>query len=55
MRSLASSRSTGNLPIGHGLDERPALASPRLTACGVNSVSFSYSAINTFQQSDDGG
>ena len=56
VRSVASSRSTGNLPIGHSFNKAArSAASPRLTECGVNGVSFSYSATSTFQQYDDSG
>ena len=55
-RSLASSRSTGNLPIGHSFNSAArSSALPRSTVTGVNGVSFSYSAISTFQQNDDSG
>ena len=52
----ASSRSTGNFPIGQSL--RNAVRSPssiRLTMFGVNGVSFSYSAISTLWQNDESG
>jgi hypothetical protein len=52
----ASSRNTGNLPIGHSFSSAARSASsPRLTMFGVNGVSFSYSAISAFQQNDDSG
>jgi hypothetical protein len=56
MRSFALSRSTGNLPIGQILSSA-ARSSGLLksTICGVNGVSFSYSAISAFQQNEDSG
>ena len=42
VRSLASSRSTGILPIGHiRLNAVLAASSPRSTKCGSNGVPFS--------------
>ena len=56
VRSLASSRSTGNLPIGHNaLSSAADAASPRSTKRGVNAVSFSYSAMSTLWQYDASG
>ena len=52
----ASSRSTGNLPIGHSFSSAARSASlPRSTMFGTNGVSFSYRAISAFQQNDDSG
>ena len=54
--SRASSRSTGNLPIGHSFNSAARSAGlPRSTEFGVNGVSFSYSAISAFQQNDASG
>jgi hypothetical protein len=51
-----SSRSTGNLPIGHSFSSAArSVASPRLTEFGVNGMSFSYNAISAFQQNDASG
>src|ERR1041384_5023880 len=52
----ASSRSTGNFPIGQSL--RSAVRSPssiRLTMFGVNAVPFSYSAISALWQNEESG
>src|ERR1043165_5783008 len=52
----ASSRSTGNFPIGQSL--RSAVRSPssiRLTMLGVNGVPFSYSAISALWQNEESG
>ena len=54
--SRVSSCSTGNLPTGHSSNSSARSASlPARSICGVNGVSFSYSAINAFQQNDDSG
>ena len=56
MRSFALSRSTGNLPIGQIFNSAArSLSLVRSTMTGVNGVSFSYSAISTFQQNEDSG
>src|SRR5258708_3157350 len=54
--SRVSSRSTGNLPIGHSFNSAARSAAlPRSTMFGVNGVSFSYKAISAFQQNDAKG
>ena len=54
--SLASSRKTGNLPIGHSFSSAARSVSlERLTSFGVNGVSFSYSAISALRQYDARG
>jgi hypothetical protein len=56
VRSRASSRSTGNLPIGHSFKSAARSASsPRSTKFGTNGVAFSCSAISAFQQYDASG
>jgi hypothetical protein len=56
VRPRASSRSTGNLPIGHSFSNAArSFSSPRSTKFGTNGVPFSYSAISAFQQNDDNG
>ena len=56
VRSRVSSRSTGNLPTGHNfLSASRSVPSPASSKCAVNGVSFSYSAISTFQQNDESG
>jgi hypothetical protein len=52
----ASSRNTGNLPIGQSFRSASRLVSlPRSTILGVNGVSFSYSATSTLWQYDAKG
>ena len=52
----ASSRSTGNFPIGQSLRNAARSASSiRLTICGANGVPFSYSAISALWQNDASG
>ena len=47
----ASSRSTGNLPIGQSFNSAARSVSlARSTILGVNGVPFSYSAISTLWQ-----
>ena len=54
--SRASSRSTGNLPIGQSFKSAARSASlPRSTRFGANGVSFSYRAISAFQQNEASG
>ena len=54
--SRAASRSTGNLPIGDSFNSAARSAVlPRSTMFGANGVSFSYKAINAFQQNDAKG
>src|SRR5215831_7078243 len=56
VRSRASSRSTGILPIGHiALKAAALLLFIRSTICDSNGVSFSYSAISTLWQYDASG
>jgi hypothetical protein len=51
-----SSRSTGNLPIGHSFNSAARSVSlARSTILGVNGVSFSYSAISTLWQYEANG
>ena len=56
VRSAASSRSTGNLPIGHSFNSAARSVSlAEIDHIGVNGVPFSYRAISAFQQNDDSG
>jgi hypothetical protein len=56
VRSLASSRSTGNLPIGQIFLKAAADSSlNRSTMTGSNGVPFSYRAVSAFWQKDDSG
>lgn len=56
VRSRVASRSTGNLPSGEMARKAAReLSSARSTMCGSNGVSFSYSAMSTFQQYDARG
>jgi hypothetical protein len=56
VRSVASSRSTGNLPSGHSFNSAArSVSRERSTETGVNGVPFSYRATSAFQQNDDSG
>ena len=55
-RSLASSRSTGNLPIGQSRRNAARDASSeRSTIRGSKGVPFSYKAMSAFWQKDERG